>query len=108
LRTNNPIFAKMESAEKCLTPIILEDDAGIDEESEDATVENHVDIQYWFPNNGNPTCFNSVFHSQSTLLQTHVRETPLIPTVEPFFGFIDAYSGYHLPYLCQPSGPFIP
>ena len=43
-----------------------------------------------------------------TLLRMCVRETPLIPTVEPFFGFIDAYSGYHLPYLCQPSGPFIP
>ena len=45
LRTNNPIFAKMESVENCPTPIILEDDEGIDEESEDATVENHVDIQ---------------------------------------------------------------
>ncbi len=46
LRTNNPIFAKMESVENCPTPILLEDDEGIDEESEDATVENHVDIQY--------------------------------------------------------------
>jgi len=36
----------MESVENCPTPIILEDDEGIDEESEDATVENHVDIQY--------------------------------------------------------------
>jgi hypothetical protein len=46
LRTNNPIFAKMESSENCPTPTILEDDAGIDEESEGPTVENHVDIQY--------------------------------------------------------------
>ncbi len=37
------------SVENCPTPILLEDDEGIDEESEDAT----VDIQYWFPNNGN-------------------------------------------------------
>jgi hypothetical protein len=36
----------MESSENCPTPTILEDDAGIDEESEDPTVENHVDIQY--------------------------------------------------------------
>jgi len=68
LRTNNPIFAKMESVENCSTPIIFKDDEGIDEESEDATVENHVDIQYWFPNNGNPTCSKSVFHSQSDLV----------------------------------------
>jgi hypothetical protein len=34
----------------------LKDDAGIDEESKDPNVENHVDIPYWFPNNGNPTC----------------------------------------------------
>jgi hypothetical protein len=58
----------MESVENCPTLIILEDDEGIDEESEDATVENHVDIQYWFPNNGNPTCSNSGFHSQSDLV----------------------------------------
>jgi hypothetical protein len=29
LRTNNPIFGKMESFENCPTPIILEDDAGV-------------------------------------------------------------------------------
>ena len=46
----------MESSENCPTPTILEDDAGIDEESEDPNVKNHVDIQYWFPNNGDPTC----------------------------------------------------
>jgi len=56
LRNNNPIFGKMESVKNCPTPIILEDDAGIDEESEDPNVKNHVDIQYWFPNNGDPTC----------------------------------------------------
>jgi hypothetical protein len=36
----------MESVENCPTLIILEDDAGIDEESEDSNIENHVDIQY--------------------------------------------------------------
>jgi hypothetical protein len=60
LRTNHPIFAKMESLENCPTPIILEDDEGIDEESEDATVENNigfqimeillVQIQFFIPN----------------------------------------------------------
>jgi hypothetical protein len=35
----------MESSEKCPTLIIMEDDAGIDEESEDPNIENHVDIQ---------------------------------------------------------------
>ncbi len=68
--------------ENCPTPIILEDDEGIDEESEDATVENHVDIQYWFPNNGNPTCSNSVFHSQSDLVDAllNCKEPTLIFT----------------------------
>jgi hypothetical protein len=65
LRANNPIFAKMQPVQNCPSPIILEDDTGIDEESENPKVENHVDIQYWFPNNGNPTCSNSVFHSHS-------------------------------------------
>ena len=35
----------MESVKNCPTPVILEDDAGIDEESEDPNIENHVDIQ---------------------------------------------------------------
>jgi hypothetical protein len=33
LRSNNPIFGKMESVKNCPAPVILEDDAGIDEES---------------------------------------------------------------------------
>jgi hypothetical protein len=40
LRTNNPIFAKMESSENCATPIILDDDTGIDEESEDGHLQS--------------------------------------------------------------------
>jgi len=40
LRTNNPIFAKMEFSEHFPTPIILEDDAGIDEESEDGHLQS--------------------------------------------------------------------
>jgi len=56
--------------QQCPIPIILEDDTGTVEESEDTKVENHVDIQYWFPNNGNLTCSNSVFHSQAELGQS--------------------------------------
>jgi hypothetical protein len=35
-------------------------------------VKNHVDIQYWFPNNGNPTCSNSVFHSHADLVDAMI------------------------------------
>jgi hypothetical protein len=68
----------MESVKNCPTPVILEDDAGIDEEN----IENHVDIQYWFPNTGNPTCSNSVFHSQSDLVDAllNCKEPKLIFT----------------------------
>jgi hypothetical protein len=86
LRTNNPIFGKMESVKNCPTLVILEDDAGIDEESEDPNVENHVDIQYWFPNNENPTCSNSVFHSQSDLVDAllNCKEPTLIFTLKNY------------------------
>jgi hypothetical protein len=82
LRANNPIFAKMEPVRNCPSPIILEDDTGIYEESENPNVENHVDIQYWFPNNGNPTCSNSVFHSQADLVDAllNCKEPTLIFT----------------------------
>jgi hypothetical protein len=56
LRENNPIFSNMMPVDQCPIPIILEDDTGTVEESEYPNVENHVDIPYWFPNNGNPTC----------------------------------------------------
>jgi hypothetical protein len=64
----------------------LKDDAGIDEESKDPNVENHVDIQYWFPNNGNPTCSNSVFHSQAGLVDAmlHSKEQTLIFTLKNY------------------------
>jgi hypothetical protein len=58
----------MMPVDQCPIPIILEDETGTVEESEDPNVENHVDISYWFPNNGNPTCSNSVFHSQADLV----------------------------------------
>jgi hypothetical protein len=82
LRANNPIFAKMEPVQNCPSPIILEDDTGIEEDSENSNKENHVDIQYWFPNNGNPTCSNSVFHSQADLVDAllNCKEPTLIFT----------------------------
>jgi hypothetical protein len=45
----------------------MEDNTGTDEESENPNVENHVDIQFWFPNNGNLTCSNLVCHPQADL-----------------------------------------
>jgi hypothetical protein len=77
LRANNPIFVQ-----NCPSPIILEDDTGIEEESENPTVENHVDILYWFLNNGNPTCSHSMFHSQANLVDAllNCKEPTLVFT----------------------------
>jgi hypothetical protein len=82
LRENNLIFSNMMPVDQCSIPIILEDGKGTVKESEDPNVENHVDIQYWFPNNGNPTCSNSVFHSQTDLVDAilHSKEPTLIFT----------------------------
>jgi hypothetical protein len=55
------IFSNMMPVDQCPVPINLEDNTRTVKESENPNVENHVDIQYWFPNNGNPTCSNSVF-----------------------------------------------
>ncbi len=33
-------------------------------ESENSTLEKQIEIQYWFPNNGEPNSSNSVFNSQ--------------------------------------------
>jgi hypothetical protein len=59
----------MEPVQNCPSLIILEDDTGIEEESENPNVENHVDIQYWFPNNGNPTCSKKSNNNQPTARQ---------------------------------------
>ncbi len=38
---------------------------------------SQVEIQYWFPNNGNPTGPNSVFYSQTALIDAliNIRST---------------------------------
>ncbi len=72
--------------QQCPIPIILEDDTGTVKESEDPNVENYVGIQYWFLNNGNPTCSNSVFHSQAGLVDAmlHSKEQTLIFTLKNY------------------------
>ena len=66
---NNPNYAGFKDFLECPQPIILEDDDSIDVESENESVEKQLDIQYWFPNNGDPTS-NSVFGSQNEFIDS--------------------------------------
>ena len=45
---------------------LVEDENSLDEESENSTLEKHIEIQYWFPINGDP---NSVFNSQPEFME---------------------------------------
>jgi hypothetical protein len=60
-KENNPNFTNMADSDLCPTPIILEDDSSCDEDPVNPRIENEVDIQYWFPNNGGPNNSNSIF-----------------------------------------------
>jgi hypothetical protein len=73
LRENNPIFSNMADIPNCLNPIIVEDQTAVDEESQNPSLENQVEIQYWFPNNGDPNTSNSIFHSQSDLVDAMLK-----------------------------------
>jgi hypothetical protein len=54
-------------------PIIIEDENGIDEESENGSLENQIEIQYWFPNNGNPNNSTSTFTSEGHLVDALLK-----------------------------------
>ena len=73
LRENNPIYSKMADIPNCPMPIIIEDENGIDEESENGNLENQIEIQYWFPNNGNPNNSTSTFTSESHLVDALLK-----------------------------------
>jgi hypothetical protein len=45
----------------------------IDEESENPTIEKQIEIQYWFPSNGDPNSSNSVFHSQQEFIDSLLK-----------------------------------
>jgi len=45
----------------------------VDEESGNSTVERQIDIQYWFPSNGDPTSSNSVFNSQLEFIDSLLK-----------------------------------
>ncbi len=61
LRGHNPTFSVMPEISNCPSPLIIEDDSSSDDEPKNPNLESQVEIQYWFPNNGNPTGPNSVF-----------------------------------------------
>ncbi len=63
----------MADIPNCLNPIIVEDQTAVDEESQNPSLENQVEIQYWFPNNGDPNTSNSIFHSQSDLVDAMLK-----------------------------------
>ncbi len=53
--------------------IAKEDWRRIDEESENGNLENQIEIQYWFPNNGNPNNSTSTFTSESHLVDALLK-----------------------------------
>jgi hypothetical protein len=71
----------MADSDLCPNPIILEDDTSSDEDPVNPRIENEIDIQYWFPNNGKPNSSNSTFCSQSEFIDA------LIKAKEPIFHF---------------------
>ena len=82
LRGHNPTFSVMPEISNCPSPFIIEDDSSSDDEPKNPNLESQVEIQYWFPNNGNPTGPNSVFYSQTALVDALInsKEPTLIFT----------------------------
>jgi hypothetical protein len=68
LRVNNLNFANFKEFDDCPSPILVEDKSSVDEESENSTLEKQIEIQFWFPNNGDPTSSNSVLIPNQNLL----------------------------------------
>ena len=63
LKVNNPFFVKFLHFDECPSPLVIEDEVSRIDESEDPNVEEQIEIQYWFPNNGDQNSSNLVFHS---------------------------------------------
>jgi hypothetical protein len=82
LSRHNLTFAVMPEISNCPSPLIIEDDSSTDDEPKNPNLESQVEIQYWFPNNGNPTGPNSVFYSQTALVDALInsKEPTLIFT----------------------------
>jgi hypothetical protein len=51
----------------------VEDENSLDEESENSTLEKQIEIQYWFPNNGDANSSNSVFNSQPEFIDSLLK-----------------------------------
>jgi hypothetical protein len=88
LKENNPIYSKMADIPNCPTPIIIFDESGIVEESENGSLENQIEIQYWFPNNGNPNNLLPTFTSEVHLVDG------LLKCKEPTLIFTSSFSTY--------------
>ncbi len=73
LKENNPNFINKADSNLCPTPILLEDDASSDEDPVNPGIENEINIQYQFPNNGGPNSSNSVFSSQSEFIDALIK-----------------------------------
>ncbi len=47
-------FCQFKEFHDCPSPILVEDENSLDEESENSTLEKQIKIQYWFPETGDP------------------------------------------------------
>jgi hypothetical protein len=74
LKVNNPFFVKVLHFDECPSPVVIEDEDSMIEESEKPNVEEQVEIQYWFLNIGDPNSSNSVFHSQMEFIDALLRD----------------------------------
>jgi hypothetical protein len=70
LRVKYPNFANFKEFDDCPSPILVEGKNSLDKESENSTLEKQIEIQYWFPNNGDPNPSNSVFNSQPEFIDS--------------------------------------
>ncbi len=73
LRENNPNYANFKEFQGCPCPILIEDENSMDEDSENPTVEKQIEVQYWFPSNGDPIASNSVFNSQLEFVESVLK-----------------------------------
>jgi hypothetical protein len=63
----------MADSNLCPKPIILEDNTSSDEDPVTLRIENEIDVQYWFPNNGGPNNSNLIFCSQSEFIDALIK-----------------------------------
>jgi len=74
LRENNYRYANMPQLPECPKPFFFEDHVEEDspEATQDENIEKHIEFQYYFPTNGEPTSNTGTFHSEDEFLRQYL------------------------------------